>query len=81
MGKAKFTSMTKIQNSRACNVTYEKRKRGLLKKAIELSQLCDQQIFMIIYDENKNRLVQYQSHDEMKLVSDEFNHSHHMMDI
>jgi len=42
MGKAKFESIQKIENKSKLNVTFQKRKRGLLKKAIELSSLCEQ---------------------------------------
>ena len=45
-------------------MTFCKRKRGLLKKAIELSRLCDQHIFIAIFDEKKQRLVELQSSAE-----------------
>ena len=41
MGKKKLSSIAKINDKNSRNVTYCKRKRGLIKKAIELSKLCD----------------------------------------
>lgn len=45
------------------NVTYCKRKRGFLKKAMELSVLCGQKISLMIYDDRKNKLVTFCSDD------------------
>ena len=50
MGKTKIANISKIQDKSKLNVTFQKRKRGLLKKAIELSSLCEQEILMFIYD-------------------------------
>ena len=33
-------------------VSLNKRKRGIIRKAIELSNLCEQQIYLAIYDED-----------------------------
>jgi len=41
MGKAKIVSITKIEDEIKRNVTFHKRKRGFLKKAMELSLLCE----------------------------------------
>ena len=43
-------------------VTFTKRKNGLMKKAMELSVLCDCQIALIIFNSN-NKLFQYSSGD------------------
>lgn len=42
-------------------VTLNKRKRGIIRKAIELCKLCDQDIYIAVFDQDKNTLVQYKS--------------------
>jgi hypothetical protein len=42
MGKKKIEKLKLIDDKLKRNVAFCKRKRGLLKKAIELSNLCDQ---------------------------------------
>ena len=54
----------KIKDDTKRYVSFCKRKRGFLKKAIELSCLCDQYIHVTIFDKTKQRLVEYSSHDE-----------------
>ena len=46
-----------IHNVAKRKVTSSKRKRGLLKKAIELSVMCGLDIFMIIFDKEKQKFV------------------------
>ena len=53
MGKKKLESISKIPNKNSRNVTYCKRKRGLIKKAIELSLLCEQYVLLVIFDKEK----------------------------
>lgn len=47
MGRNKI-KIERIKSERNRNVTYIKRKKGLIKKAMELSLLCDANIFLCI---------------------------------
>ena len=67
MGKKKIEKFERIENMNKRNVTYCKRKKGILKKAMELSALCNQHIFMVIFDHAKNRYIEFKSHDEFNL--------------
>jgi len=42
-------------------VTFCKRKRGILKKLIEMSKLCGQDIFMVMFDKEKQKVLQFRS--------------------
>ena len=48
MGKKRIEKIARIENDNTRKVTLCKRKKGLLKKMIELSILCDLKIFMLI---------------------------------
>ena len=61
MGKKKLESISLIMDKNSRNVTYCKRKRGLVKKAIELSKLCNQYIYMVVFDKEKQRMIEYNS--------------------
>lgn len=52
MGKRKFDKIAKIENKNNRKVTFCKRKKGVIKKLIELSILCDQKVAAFIFDEN-----------------------------
>lgn len=47
----------KIQNERSRQLAYYKRKKGLYKKAMELSMMCDIEIFLAIVDKKNNLSV------------------------
>jgi hypothetical protein len=57
MGKRKIDNFKLIENKIYRSVTYCKRKSGLIKKAIELSRLCGLNIYLMILDEDKKKLV------------------------
>ena len=42
-------------------VKFTKRKRGLLKKAMEMASQCKKKVFLLIHDEESNHLVTYNS--------------------
>nr|AXY87479.1 MADS-box protein-like protein [Cymbidium goeringii] len=48
MGRGKI-EMRRIENSKSRQVTFSKRRNGLLKKAFELSVLCDTEVGVIIF--------------------------------
>lgn len=50
-----------IANKRRRDHAFYKRRRGVLKKAIQLSRLCGQKILMVVYDEQKDKAIQYSS--------------------
>ncbi|CAJ2668568.1 unnamed protein product [Trifolium pratense] len=51
MGRGKF-ELKRIENSSNRQVTYSKRKNGILKKAKEISILCDSQVSLILSGES-----------------------------
>lgn len=61
MARKFLSDMTPITNKALKNTTYCKRKRGLIKKAMELAMLCEQRISLVIYDNRKNKIVSYLS--------------------
>ena len=64
MGKRKITNYVEIEDRLVKSVTYCKRKKGVIKKAMELSLLCAQDVMLAIYDKKKKKIVIYQSSPE-----------------
>ncbi|KAF3795478.1 MADS-box transcription factor 56 [Nymphaea thermarum] len=61
MGRGKV-ELKRIENVTSRQVTFSKRRNGLLKKAFELSLLCDVEVALIIFSPS-GRLYQYASHE------------------
>ena len=57
MGRGKVV-LERIHNKINRQVTFSKRRNGLLKKAFELSVLCDAEIALIIFS-SRGKLFQY----------------------
>lgn len=76
MGRKKI-KILKITDERNKQVTFTKRKFGLMKKAYELSVLCDCEIALIIFN-HSNKLFQYASTDmdRVLLKYTEYNEPH-----
>eukprot|EP00066_Takifugu_rubripes_P027885 XP_011617151.1 PREDICTED: myocyte-specific enhancer factor 2D isoform X3 [Takifugu rubripes] len=66
MGRKKI-QIQRITDERNKQVTFTKRKFGLMKKAYELSVLCDCEIALIIFN-HTNKLFQYASTDMDKVL-------------
>ena len=56
MGRNKI-KIEKIKNDRIRQVTFYKWKKGLLKKAMELSLLCESKVFLCIVDKNDRMMI------------------------
>ncbi|XP_022774331.1 MADS-box protein AGL42-like [Durio zibethinus] len=59
--------MKRIENATSRQVTFSKRRNGLLKKAYELSVLCDAEVAAIIFSP-KGRLYEFSSSDMQKTI-------------
>ena len=59
--KRRENNLLSIENEQYRYITYCKRKRWLFKKAIEISRLCNQKVFLAIFDQEKQRLVELNS--------------------
>ena len=62
MGK-KSINIERIQRKIPREYAFVQRKRGLIKKAIELAVLCDKELFFVIYDAKEKKMCQYSSHE------------------
>uniref|UniRef100_A0A8P4G263 Myocyte enhancer factor 2d n=1 Tax=Dicentrarchus labrax TaxID=13489 RepID=A0A8P4G263_DICLA len=79
MGRKKI-QIQRITDERNRQVTFTKRKFGLMKKAYELSVLCDCEIALIIFN-HSNKLFQYASTDMDKVLLKytEYNEPHEIL--
>lgn len=70
MGRRKI-EIQKIANGKRRQATFRKRKVGLIKKAIELSVLCNCDISLIIHNEDK--VTQFSSKDMSTIWNEYYN--------
>lgn len=66
MGRGRV-QLKRIENKTSQQVTFFKRRSGLLKKASEISVLCDAQVALIIFS-TKGKLFEYSSERRFLLV-------------
>ncbi|CAK9147523.1 unnamed protein product [Ilex paraguariensis] len=66
MGRGKI-EIKKIENANSRQVTFSKRRTGLLKKAHELAVLCDAEVAVIIFS-NTGRLFDFSSTDMKRML-------------
>ncbi|KAL2589276.1 hypothetical protein AAZV13_13G220300 [Glycine max] len=80
MGRGKI-AIRRIDNSTSRQVTFSKRRNGLLKKARELSILCDAEVGLMVFS-STGKLYDYAS-TSMKAVIERYNklkeETHHLM--
>jgi MADS-box transcription factor len=50
---ARYEDLKPVEDELKRRCTMTKRKRGLFKKAIELSKLCEVDIFICLFDRNR----------------------------
>ena len=65
--RRKKIQISRISDERNRQVTFNKRKFGVMKKAYELSVLCDCEIALIVFS-SSNKLYQYASTDMDKIL-------------
>ena len=73
MGRKKII-IEPIREDRNRQVTFMKRKQGLLKKAMELSILCKCEVSVLIFSE-QGKMFEYASNDMDKMVKRREQHS------
>ncbi|KAL2666607.1 hypothetical protein AAZV13_01G019300 [Glycine max] len=70
MGRGKIV-IERIDNSTSRQVTFSKRRKGLIKKAKELAILCDAQVGLVIFS-STGKLYEYAS-TSMKSIIERYN--------
>ncbi|GAB4844410.1 MADS-box protein soc1 [Ancistrocladus abbreviatus] len=71
------TEMKRIENATSRQVTFSKRRNGLLKKAFELSVLCDAEVALIIFCP-RGKLYEFASASMQETIA---RYQRHMKDV
>ena len=61
MGRRKVDKTKLIEDKGLRDTAFCKRRRGIIKKVIEMSSTCAQRIFLVAYDPEKNKAFQFSS--------------------
>ncbi|MFS7956182.1 putative transcription factor MADS-type1 family [Helianthus anomalus] len=67
MGRGRV-QLKRIENKISRQVTFSKRRTGFLKKAHEISVLCDAEVALIVFS-SKGKLFEYSTHSRSGLMS------------
>ncbi|BBH00189.1 AGAMOUS-like 8 [Prunus dulcis] len=70
MGRGKV-QLKRIENKISRQVTFSKRRAGLLKKAHEISVLCDADVALIVFS-TKGKLFEYSSDSSMESILERY---------
>ncbi|CAM0956357.1 unnamed protein product [Alopecurus aequalis] len=65
------TEMKRIENATSRQVTFSKRRNGLLKKAFELSVLCDAEVALVVFSP-RGRLYEFASATSLQKTIDRY---------
>lgn len=71
MGRNKIR-IEKINNRRIRSATFKKRNKGLIKKAMELSMLCDSEILLCIVNKSNMEAIIYESNNNLELFLNQY---------
>ena len=61
MGRFKIDLNKKIEGKKARQDVFYKRKFGVLRKIIQMQKLCECNILLFVYDDEKKHLYEYRS--------------------
>ncbi|XP_023771445.1 truncated transcription factor CAULIFLOWER A isoform X1 [Lactuca sativa] len=70
MGRGRV-QLKRIENKISRQVTFSKRRTGLLKKAHEISVLCDADVALIVFS-TKGKLFEYATHSSMETILERY---------
>ncbi|KAM7510181.1 hypothetical protein LguiB_009056 [Lonicera macranthoides] len=70
MGRGRV-QLKRIENKISRQVTFSKRRSGLLKKAKEISVLCDAEVALIVFS-TKGKLFEYSSDSSMEKILERY---------